>query len=107
MARVIILLAVAVLGTGPAVAQMHRSGASYPPEAVRHHWQGVSHYALTIEADGRISDCQITRSSGHQVLDDETCSLLLERARFLPAHDADGKPVRSVKEGQIGWRLDN
>ncbi|MBV9841751.1 MAG: energy transducer TonB [Sphingomonadaceae bacterium] len=48
---------------------------------------GVSIY---IQADGRVSDCRVKRSSGNAQFDATTCGLILQRFRFKPPHDAQG-----------------
>jgi periplasmic protein TonB len=49
-----------------------------------------------IEADGRVSACEVTRSSGHPALDDVTCREIMRRFRFDPARDPRGNKVPSV-----------
>lgn len=49
-----------------------------------------------VEADGHISSCRITDSSGLSELDDLTCRLIRERFRYRPALDADHRPVAST-----------
>ena len=46
-----------------------------------------------IEADGRVSDCAVEKSSGSKELDDTTCRLIVERFRFRPSLDPNGRPV--------------
>ena len=82
--------------------------ADYPTEALKHHWEGVAVAKLSISAEGRVTGCSILRSSGHQVLDDATCDLLVKRAIFKPARDAAGNPVASeFTTPPITWRIGN
>ncbi len=46
-----------------------------------------------VEADGRVSSCRVTNSSGLPELDDLTCRLIRERFRYRPSLDADRRPV--------------
>ena len=69
------------------------NGSDYPPEAARNHWQGEVRAELTVDTAGRVSACKIIQSSGYQVLDDATCKILSERARFEPARDSLGNAV--------------
>jgi protein TonB len=48
-----------------------------------------------VNPDGRASQCRAERSSGYPVLDKLACSLIVERFRFRPAKDKDGRPVRA------------
>ena len=51
-------------------------------------YSGVAGFTLSIDAGGRVAGCSITRSTGHSVLDQATCSLLERRARFEPSRHA-------------------
>lgn len=77
----------------------------YPLDALRNGEQGVVLARLEIDARGRVSDCTVENSSGYESLDRATCSILTKRARFLPAHDANGRAVGSSYEQRISWRL--
>jgi len=66
-----------------------------PEEALRYGWSGVVKADLTITPEGRVSACTIVQSTGHKLLDDFTCKVLMMRARFTPAKDKDGKPIES------------
>lgn len=88
-----------------AAAQTVQSAADYPPEALRNGWEGDVVTDLTINTLGRVSACHVVQSSGHKVLDDATCDLLIKRAIFNPATE-NGKPVEDhVRTPPIKWRL--
>ena len=81
-------------------------GANYPPEARRNHWQGVVRAELTINEIGAVEACRIVQSSGHEVLDAATCNIIIKRARFVPAKDDSGKPMKdTVMTPPITWQL--
>jgi protein TonB len=65
----------------------------YPDAAAIAGEEGYVTVAFAIGADGRMSDCQVTRSSGFKRLDDIPCKVLPKRARFKPALDANGAPM--------------
>jgi periplasmic protein TonB len=70
-------------------------------------WQGDVVADLTISPLGRVSACHIVVSSGHKVLDDATCDLMIKRAVFRPAKDSNGKPVEDhLRTPPIRWRLE-
>src|SRR5205809_4750429 len=68
----------------------------YPAEAVRNHWEGTVVADLTISVKGLPTACRIVKSSGHKVLDDKTCELLITRAKFLPPKDKSGRPTEDT-----------
>lgn len=81
------------------------SDEDYPLEAVRNHEQGTVQFRLTVGVDGTATQCAIEATSGSAILDDTTCRLLIERARFEPARDKSGKAVPDDLTGRIVWRL--
>ena len=81
------------------------SDADYPTVAIRNHEQGAVGFRLEVGADGRAAGCSVASSSGSPILDSTTCRLLVERARFRPARDAQGKATTDRFTGRIVWRL--
>lgn len=82
------------------------TNADYPPEAVRNRWEGTVVADLTISVEGVPTACRIVKSSGHKVLDDATCDLIIRRARFVPAKDSGGNPKSDTfRTPPIVWRL--
>jgi TonB family protein len=77
----------------------------YPKQAVRAGQQGTTAFVLLVGKEGRVPKCHVLETSGSALLDKATCSVLVERARFVPARDAAGKNVRSVTSARITWRL--
>jgi outer membrane biosynthesis protein TonB len=76
----------------------------YPPAAFQADQSGTSHFALTIDVTGKPDNCLITWTSGFAELDQYTCAIFLKRARFKPARDASGQPVRAVFSRSVSWR---
>src|SRR5687768_12561711 len=77
----------------------------YPAEAARKGEEGAVGFRLDVAANGRVTGCAITQSSGSPILDSATCRLLTARARFRPALDALGATVADRVPGRIVWRL--
>jgi TonB family protein len=75
----------------------------YPISALRNAESGTTGFRLTIAKDGRVSQCQITSSSGSAALDEATCRLVTLRAKFTPALNAKGKPVEDAYSNRIHW----
>ena len=81
------------------------SDDDYPPSAIRDEQQGTTSFRLSIGADGRVTNCSVTSSSGSTALDNTTCSLLRRRARYTPARDENGNPTTDTASGSIRWVL--
>jgi protein TonB len=81
------------------------SDADYPSTAIRNEEQGTTRFRLTVGADGRVTDCAVTGSSGSAALDATTCRLMKSRARFTPARDSDGRPTGDTVANAIRWVL--
>lgn len=77
----------------------------YPAKAVKNELEGNTHVLWRIDAHGRAHDCRVLKSSGHEVLDRAACSVIMERARFIPAKDKAGKSVESYMSRPLFWRL--
>lgn len=77
----------------------------YPLEALRYRVRGRVRYFIVINAAGRVVHCRVTRSSGWQRLDETTCRLIRERARYEPARDSAGRPMVDTVVGEVNWRM--
>ncbi|WBY09007.1 TonB family protein [Sphingomonas sp. 7/4-4] len=83
------------------------TSADYPPKAVAKRKSGKVHFTLTIDTTGKPDSCHITWTSGFAELDQYSCALLLARARFSPARDAAGNPIRATFSSKFGWEMPN
>jgi periplasmic protein TonB len=81
------------------------SDADYPDAAIRNEEQGTTGFRLTVGPDGRVSNCEVTRSSGSSSLDNTTCRLMRSRARFTPARDTSGAATSDTVSASIRWVL--
>lgn len=81
------------------------SDDDYPPSALRAEEQGTTGFRLTIGPDGRVSNCEVTSSSGSGALDQATCRILRSRARYTPARDQNGNPTSGTDQARVQWRL--
>ena len=81
------------IATRPAVVQ-GITNRDYPDEVARF-WPrgGAVFIAVRVLPNGRATDCKINRSIGIPAIDQWTCKLVEERARFRPATDTGGRPV--------------
>ncbi len=77
----------------------------YPASAAESGDQGSTGVRLTINGDGRVTGCSVTRPSGSRALDNATCSVLRSRARYTPARDQNNQPTTDTQNATITWRL--
>jgi periplasmic protein TonB len=77
----------------------------YPSRALQQEREGTTGFRVTVGADGKVVDCQITSSSGHADLDAATCSNVKRRARFAPATDDDGNPTTGSYANRVRWQI--
>ncbi|MEH3048208.1 energy transducer TonB [Sphingomonas adhaesiva] len=77
----------------------------YPSSAIRAEEQGTVAITVAIDADGRVTSCTVTQSSGSAALDQATCRLYAKRARFEPARDDGGARVASTYSDRVRWQL--
>jgi protein TonB len=75
----------------------------YPPKALREEREGTTRFRVSIGPDGRVTDCQVTGSSGSPDLDAAACANISRRARFNPAMDAQGNPTTGSYSNAIRW----
>jgi periplasmic protein TonB len=82
------------------------SPEDYPASAQAAGAEGTAVAELTIGADGRVTGCNLVRSTGNSSLDSATCSILRRRAKFTPARDSNGNPTTdTLTTPPIVWRL--
>ena len=78
----------------------------YPPRALKAREEGAVGFLVTLNNKGDVTNCQVTKSSGHPLLDEETCKLVTLNAVFKP--DPNLSPSQTkTSEGLITWRLPN
>lgn len=77
----------------------------YPAESLRENEQGTTAFIVTVDVQGKVKDCRVTTSSGSPRLDETTCRLVTERARFTPATDPQDKPIEGSYANRVRWVL--
>lgn len=76
----------------------------YPKRALQAREEGVVGFIVTLDNKGEVAACRVTRSSGHPLLDSDTCNLIALHAQLKP--DGNLSPSRTkTHEGMIAWRL--
>jgi len=81
------------------------ASTDYPPDLLVQGQTGQVGYLLDVDRQGAVTACQILRSSGAAKLDNVTCTLLQQRARFDAAHDAQGRVIKSFYAGAVRWAI--
>ena len=97
------LAAVATRPVGTAVRFF--SPDDYPSDALRKGDHGTVGALLWVEADGRVSTCQVIEAGAAPSLRDATCAILRRRGRFVPGTGTDGKAVRAPLFFRVRWAL--
>lgn len=83
------------------------SADDYPWEAISWGQEGKGDYLLLIDERGKVAGCQVLTPTSVPILDAMGCVVIEQRAKFTPAEDKDGKPVRSTYvTPPIKWELD-
>lgn len=77
----------------------------YPRDAMQKHQQGDVAVVWRIEADGTVRDCRVVESSGSAALDQKSCELVRQRARYKPTPGLSGAQPASWERMNFSWRL--
>lgn len=81
------------------------SDDDYPADAIRGQQTGSTGFAMLIDETGKVADCMVVETSGHAVLDMQSCAILKHRARYDPARDSAGKPIKDRVTAMVTWRI--
>jgi TonB family protein len=81
------------------------SSDDYPTIAIYRNEIGSVRFVLLVDETGRVADCSVIQTSGIAALDTQSCALVSQRARFVPATDVNGRPVKSAVLQTVSWRL--
>jgi len=82
---------------------LHVGLAYYPKALERAHEEGLCVVAVTVTADGRITEAALASSTGYPRLD-RACLKAVKGQRMRPATE-DGKPIESKIALPIVWKL--
>lgn len=82
------------------------SPRDYPRSARRARAEGMVGATVHVGADGRVTRCTVTVSSGNAALDETTCRLIRERFRYEPARNARGEAVPDIVGREQRWWLE-
>jgi periplasmic protein TonB len=87
------------------IGASHSCGNRYPFLAVRLNQQGTTTVRFTVNIDGSVSNVQLAKSSGHEMLDEAAIGCAYAW-RYRPALE-DGRPVAAPWTTNVQWKLRN
>ncbi len=79
---------------------------NYPSRAIRDEVEGRVGVRVQIGANGRVTSCSVSNSSGSSVLDEAACDGMTRYARYNPALDDAGNPTTDTTSTTIVYQLD-
>jgi protein TonB len=77
--------------------------SDYPPGLGEAGVSGRVSVIFSIQPNGRVTDCRITRSSGSEALDVTTCRIIEQRYVFEPSRDERGRAILSRMTENHEW----
>ena len=114
MKHLILLLGAGLMLAQPAVADDQPATQNainwdifqklYPKRAIAAREEGAVGFIVTLDKKGDVTRCQVTHSSGHPLLDEETCQIITLHAQFNQ-NPALGPSQTRTHEGLIAWKL--
>ena len=78
---------------------------NYPPRALAAGEQGAVFFVVTLDDKAHPKTCDVTHSSGHPLLDQETCAMIVRHGVFKQVIGPNGKLKQSTHEGVVNWRI--
>jgi len=78
---------------------------AYPARAIRQELEGNVGVSVVIGADGRVTSCSVTASSGESILDEAACEGMQRYARYTPALNDAGQATTGRDTLTIVYRL--
>jgi periplasmic protein TonB len=78
---------------------------NYPSRAIREQREGRVGVRVQVNAEGRVTSCTVTNSSGSSDLDTAACEGMERYARYNPATDGNGDKVAGTASTTIVYRL--
>ena len=114
MKHLFLLFAAGSMLTGPSIAADQAPTQNvinwdifqklYPKRAIAAHEEGAVGFIVTLDNKGDVTRCQVTHSSGHPLLDQETCQIITMHAQFNAIPSLSPSQTRT-HEGLIAWKL--
>ena len=77
--------------------------ADYPSASWTQGHNGLVRFRIDVDSTGQPKGCRVLYRTSPDEFADLSCKLLMQRARFTPALDVTGKPVKSYYINSIRW----
>lgn len=81
------------------------SSSDYPMHLLARGIEGIIQFRLLIDEAGKVTGCHIQQSTRPAEFDKKVCDVMSKRARFDPALDAQGKPIKSYWRSQFRFAM--
>lgn len=78
----------------------------YPSLDLREGNEGTVRFRLGVGADGKVTSCTVTGSSGFPRLDAAACAKLTQRGRFDPGTDDTGAKAAGTWYSSVRWSIE-
>ena len=79
----------------------------YPVKMLRSDSEAIVNFRIMVDTAGRPQSCHIQVSTRPKEFDEVVCKIMMKRARFHPALDAQGQPVNSFYQSSTSFRIEN
>lgn len=66
-------------------------------------WRSHIAYRLTVDAQGKVTDCELTETFRMSRINESLCGILSEHHTFEPALDASGTPVEGSYSATMSY----
>lgn len=66
-------------------------------------WRSHLAYTLTVDSEGKVTDCELTESFRMKSVTTSLCDILSEHHTFEPALDASGQPTEGSYSARISY----
>lgn len=78
--------------------------SDFPLKPLYQGMNGYVRFRLDVDETGKIAGCRVLYRTNPDEFADLSCQLITKRAKFTPALDAKGAPVKSYYINQIRWQ---
>lgn len=77
----------------------------YPRKMLDAGQPAIVNFRLSVGADGVPTGCHIQSTTRPKEFDDAVCKSVMRRASFIPALDAEGKPLASYYRNTVRFQI--
>lgn len=77
----------------------------YPSKMVNRGQPAIVQFRLSVDAEGKTTDCYIQKTTRPKDFDDAVCKRFARKSKFEPALDADGNPIASYWRNTVQFQI--